>query len=81
MNKLGAVAIVIGLTVALYLIVLVVMPVITDIISTANATVTAQSNWADYPGTQGALIAVPWIMWFIPGTISLIVIVIILKRT
>ena len=79
MNKIGAVAIVIGLTFFLYLIVLVVMPVLTDLISTANATVTAESNWANYPGSQGAFLSIPWVLWFVPGTICMIIIVMILR--
>ena len=81
MNKLGAVTLVIGLTAALYLIVRAVMPVVIDIISTANATVTSSGGWGNYPGNQGFFVSIPWIMWFIPGTICIIIVVVILKRT
>lgn len=79
MNKLGAVLIVIGVMIACYLFLLVVMPVITGIISTANATVSAQT-WANHPGSQGFLQSTPWIMFFVPGTIGIIVIVMILRK-
>lgn len=80
MNKIGAVAIIIGVEIFLYLILLVVMPVLTDIIVTSNATMTASSNLSNYPGTQGFFVSQPWILFFVPGAIGIAVIVIILKQ-
>ena len=79
MNKLGAVLIIIGITIFLYLILLVVMPVVVDMVSTANATIVASSDLSDYPGTQGFLESTPWILFFVPGSICMIIIVIILR--
>ena len=81
MNKVGAVAIVVALTVALYLLMLVVMPTVWDLAVTSNATMTASSNLTHYPGAAEGLLATPLFLWFVPGGIALAVIIIILKRT
>ena len=80
MNKLGAVLIIIGVVIACYLILLVTMTTVIDIVETANATMTASSNLTNYPGTQGALLSTPWILFFVPGVIGMVVIVLILRR-
>ncbi len=79
MNKLGAVIAVLALTVAVYMIMLVTMGVFTNLVESANATITASSNLTDYPGSQGFLVATPWIVWFVPAIISIAVIIGILK--
>jgi len=80
-KKILAVAIVCTLVAGCYLFMMVVMPFLGDVISTSNATITADSNWANYPGSQGAFISIPWILWFVPVTIGMVIIVIILKST
>lgn len=80
MNKLGAVIIIIGVVIGCYLILLVTQTVVVNLVESANATITASSNLTNYPGTQGFLLSTPWIMWFVPGVIGIVVIVIILKR-
>jgi len=80
MNKLGAVLIIIGLLVAVNLFLLAGMPVIREMVSTANETITASSNLSNYPGTQETLVATPWILYFVPNCIGIAVIVVILKR-
>lgn len=80
MNKIGAVAIVIFVVIVCYLILLVAMPIVADLASTANATITASSNLTMYPGTQGFLLSTPWIMFFVPGVIGMVAIIIILKQ-
>ena len=80
MNKIGAVAVVIGVVIFCYLILLVAMPILVDFASTANATITASSNLSYYPGTQGFLLSTPWILFFVPGVIGMTIIVIILKQ-
>lgn len=80
MKKIGHVAIVIGIVFFVYLIMLVVMPVVVDMSLSANAAMSASSNMAAYPGGSEIVVAAPWILWFVPGGIGIIVIVIILKR-
>ena len=80
MNKLGAVLIIIGVVIGCYLILLVTQTVVVNLVESANATITASSNLTNYPGTQGFLLSTPWIMWFVPGVIGMIAIVIILRR-
>lgn len=80
MNKLGAVAIVVGVVIAAYLLLMVAMPVLVESVSTANVTMHATSNMSAYPGVAEMTVATPWIMFFVPGTIGIIVIVVILKK-
>ena len=80
MNKLGAIIIVVGVVMFCYLVILVVMPVLTDAVSTANTTIAASANLTDYPGTQGFLLSTPWILFWVPGVIGMILVVIILKQ-
>lgn len=82
MNKLGAVVIVIVMVAACYLIMLVVIPdVVVPLIESANETMTASSNMSDYPGSQSFLVSTPWILFFVPGTIGIIVITLILRSS
>lgn len=79
MIKIGAVAVVVGLVVVCYLFLLVVMPVVVDMAASANTTMAATSNMTNYPGTSGMLVSVPWVLFFLPGAIGMVVIVLILK--
>jgi len=81
MNKMGHVAVVVGLIVVVYLLLLVVMPVITGLASTANTTMAASSNLSNYPGAAEGVLVAPWILWFVPAVIGMIFIVVILKRS
>jgi len=62
-----------------YLLITIVMPVLTDFASTANATITASSNWSDYPGAQGTLLAAPWWLYFAPAIVGGAAIVFVLR--
>ncbi len=80
MKKFGAVAIIVALMIGAYLFMMIAMPIISDFASTANTTMSASSNMSDYPGTLDATLAIPWIMWFVPAVIGMIIIIIILKQ-
>ena len=80
MSKIGHVMIVVGVVAVAYLLLLVVMPVLADFASTANTTMAASSNMSNYPGMQEATLSTPWIMFFVPGVIGMVVIVVILKQ-
>ena len=79
MNKIGQVILVIVAVIALYLIMLVVMPLVSDMAITANATMDTSSNLSNYPGAAEGVMAAPWVLWFVPGCIGMILIVVILK--
>jgi len=79
-NKLGAVLIVIALVAVCYLILLVVMPTVTGIVETANTTLSTH-DLTNYPGASEGLVATPWILWFVPAVIGMIVVVLIVRRT
>jgi len=81
MNKLGQVALVVFIMGVLYLILLAVMPVVSDMSIAANTTITDSGvDVAAMPGSTGILLSAPWILWFMPAVIGMIVIVVILKR-
>lgn len=79
MNKLLMLLFIIGLVVGAYILLLVVMPTITDIINTANTTMAATSNMSNYPGMQYATVSTPWALIFIPGILGIFAIVIVLR--
>jgi len=56
------------------------VPFLADITVTVNTTLNASSNMSLYPGTSGFLLATPWIMYFIPNVIGVIVVIMILRR-
>lgn len=79
MNKLGAVLIVIAMMVVVNLFLLVAMPILVDFATTANTTITADHDLTRYPGASEGLMASPWVLYFAPNVVGMIVIVIILK--
>ncbi len=79
MNKILWIGVTVAAVVIVYLIMLVVMPLVADFAATANTTIDASSNMSNYPGTSGFLLSIPWIMWFVPGTGGIIVVIAILK--
>jgi len=81
MKKIFGVMIIIAMVSAVYLILMVSMGAITDIVETANATMTASSNLSNYPGASEGLVAAPWIMWFVPGGIGIAVIIVYLRAS
>lgn len=81
MGKIGQVFIVMFVVGMAYLLLMVVRPVLTETASTANTTMHATSNMSLYPGTAETVIAMPWILWFVPAVIGIAVIVMILKKS
>ena len=79
MNKIGAVITVVGIVFILYLILLVVVPWLSDITVSVNSTLDSTSNMSLYPGTSDFLLSTPWIMFFVPGAIGIALIIVILR--
>jgi len=79
MNKIGAVITIVVVVSLCYLLLLVVMPIISNLALSANTTMNASSNMSLYPGTSGFLMSTPWILFFIPGCIGIALVVIILR--
>jgi len=80
MSKIGAVIVVIVVVIIIYLLMLVVTPVLTDVASTANNTMAATSNLTNYPGAAEGVLVAPWFLWWAPGVIGMIAVVVILKK-
>lgn len=57
----------------------VIPNVLLSFVYSANATIAATSNMSNYPGTSEFLIASPWILYFIPPVIGIVVIVAYLR--
>lgn len=79
MNKLGAIAIVVGTTIIVYLLLIVIMPFIAGIASTANTTMAASSNLSNYPGAAEVMLASPLWLMFVPGGLCIVVVIGILR--
>ena len=81
MHKVGGVIVVCAVVFIVYLIMLVTMPTIVEVTLIANSTINASGiNTTLQPGSTEILIAAPWILWFVPGVIGMIVVVLILKK-
>ena len=78
MNKIGWVAVIVVLTAISYLVIMLVMPILVGVTTTVNATLAPTS--ANHPGTVEVIVATPWVMWWVPGVISMALIAGILKR-
>ncbi len=80
MGKIGQVIIVLVGVIILYLLLMPIMPILTEFASTSNTTMAATSNLTNYPGAAEGVLMAPWLLWFVPGTIGMVLIVVILKR-
>lgn len=80
MSKPRMIAYVIVGVAALYLMLAVFIRFLADTTVSVNAELAAGSNMTQYPGTSGFLLATPWILWFAPAVLGIVLIVIILKR-
>lgn len=78
-NKIKLVGLIIGGVIFVYLVLLAIMPIFTDVTSTANTTITASSNWTDYPGTQAVLLGAPLWIFGIPAVVGIASIVVVLR--
>lgn len=78
MNKLGALLVIIGGTVFAYVILTASHGAIRDMVSSANASMSS-SNMSNYPGTQPMLLAMPWVLYFIPAVVGIAAVVWLLK--
>ena len=80
MDKIWQVVIVcIGVGI-LYLFMMVAMPVMTELASTANTTMGASSNVSNYPGSTEAVLAAPYFLWFVPGALGMVSVIFILLK-
>ena len=79
MSKLGSILLIICLMVGCYLVLTLVMPVITDLASSANATIAEITDPTDYPGAQEGVLAAPLIMYFVPAVVGVVAIILILR--
>lgn len=78
-TKVKLIGVIIAAVIVCYIFLTAVMPVIVDLSSSANETITASSNWTDYPGAQGALVGAPFWLYFIPAIGGIVAIVIVLR--
>jgi len=77
MNKFGALLIIIGGVVFAYIILTAIQGAIVGIVSSANASITA--NVSNMPGAQEGLLAMPWVVYFIPAIAGIVAVVWILR--
>jgi len=78
-NKLLSIGIVITIVVILNLIMLIVVPFLSDIAVSVNATMAASSNMSNYPGASEVLLAAPWWLYVAVNALGVVVIVGILR--
>ncbi len=71
---------IIGATAISYLFLTITVPLLAQFASSTNATITARSNFADYPGLQGALLGSPLWLYFVPAVIGFVLIALVLRE-
>jgi len=50
-----------------------------DRVVATNQTLDASTNMTQYPGASSFLLAIPWLMYFMPGILFIVVVIQILK--
>lgn len=63
-----------------YVMLSVFIKFLADTTVSVNAELAAAHNMTQYPGASGFLLASPWILYFAPAAIGIVLIVLILKR-
>ena len=80
MGKIGQVMVVVAMVAVCYIIMLVVMPVVVGLANAANVTMQASANMSTMPGSVDFMVSIPWILWFCPASIGIIIVVMILRQ-
>lgn len=80
MNKIGQVAVVVGLVLMVYVILLVTVPFLSTIAVDVSTNMSIDHPVAQYPGAVEGLLMAPWLLFFVPGCIGLIAIIVILRK-
>lgn len=80
MNKLKSVILLILATAGCYVVLALFINFLAERTVATNTALAAAHNMSQYPGTSGFLLYVPWLMYFVPGVIAIIWLVVILKR-
>jgi H+/Cl- antiporter ClcA len=80
MGKLKTVAIIILSVLGCYGVLAVFISFVSDQTISTNQALVAAHNMAQYPGTSRFLLSVPWILWFVPAVIGIVLIVVVLRR-
>jgi hypothetical protein len=79
-KKMFYVAMVWFFTIFVYIILAASMPALKSITGEASTLLTATSNMSNYPGTLAAVDSAPVWLWFIPGFVSIVATVVMLKQ-
>ena len=80
MGRIFQVVLVVSFTIVTYLIMIIVVPLLGEFASTTN-TIISETATGNYASTQGFLLYIPMILWFVPFGIAIIVIMQILRGT
>ena len=62
-----------------YIIMLATQSTYNELISTANTSISATSNMSNYPGTLDFINSSPFWIWFIPGGVGTVALIVMLK--
>ena len=80
LRKIAYIALAVAVAIVAFLFMNMTMPAYNGIVNSVNATITAEHDLSKYPGTQGALLASPLILIFVPFVAAGIIIVVKLKQ-
>ncbi len=79
-GKVRQIIFVIGAVILMYIPLSIFINLLADTTVTVNQTLNAAHNMAQYEGTSGFLLAAPWLLYFAPFGLGLILIIGILRR-
>lgn len=80
MSKAKQIILIIVAITLLYVVLGIFIKFLSDQSISTNQALDAAHNMAQYPGTSDFLLAIPWIMYFVPAVIGIVWVVIVLKK-
>jgi len=78
-KKVGEVFLICVFITFAYMLLILFQPITNSFVQSANATISASSNWSNYAGAQEVLVGWPFWLWMIPGALGVICTVLVLK--
>lgn len=78
-SKIVKVGAIVGAVAVSYMLLSITAPLVADMASSANVTISASSNMTNYPGLQGALLGSPLWLYFVPAVFGVVLIVLVLR--
>jgi len=80
MNKIKTVAYIIGAVIVCYVLMIAVMPFVQELAFSVADDIELAHDMTQYVAADSGLRIVPWLLWFLPGVIGIVALVLTLRR-